>query len=86
MNVDEASKKVWEDTLSTFEGDAMKSLSNPEDRQAFTELINDWRRLGEPTLKKLSLNQPWNMPLYFALSAAVLNRREINELKKLIQG
>jgi hypothetical protein len=81
--LEEASKEVCEDSLSRFEGDAMKALSNPEDRQALSDLISDWRRLGEHTLLKLSLNQPWNMPLYFAFSAAVLNRSEINELKRI---
>ncbi|MGD0805496.1 MAG: hypothetical protein ABSA11_15660 [Candidatus Bathyarchaeia archaeon] len=80
--VEEASRKVCEDSLWRFEGDAMKALTNPEDHQALVDLINEWKRLGEHTLRKLSLNEPWNMPLYFALSAAVLNRREINELKK----
>ena len=84
-SLEEASKKVFEDNLARFEGDAMKALSNSEDRQALTELIEEWRRLGEPALLKLSMNQPWNMPLYFALSAAILNRREINELKKSLK-
>jgi len=44
--------------------------------------ISEWKRLGPATLQKLSMNQPWNMPIYFALSAAIPNRREINELKK----
>ncbi len=85
MNVEEASKKVWEDSLSRFEGDAMKALLNPEDCLALADMINEWKRLGESTVLKLSMNQPWNMPLYFALSAAVLNRREINELKKSLK-
>jgi hypothetical protein len=85
LNFEEASKKVFEDNLARFEGDAMKALSNSEDRQALTELIEEWRRLGEPALLKLSMNQPWNMPLYFALSAAILNRREINELRKSLK-
>ncbi|MGD0805146.1 MAG: hypothetical protein ABSA11_13860 [Candidatus Bathyarchaeia archaeon] len=82
MDLEEASKKVFEDAMNRFENDAMKTLSNQEDREALAELIVEWRRLGERTLLKLSMNQPWNMPLYFALSAAVLNRREINRLRK----
>jgi hypothetical protein len=34
MNVNETSKKGWEDSLSRFKGDAMKALSNPENREA----------------------------------------------------
>ncbi|MGD0805452.1 MAG: hypothetical protein ABSA11_15440 [Candidatus Bathyarchaeia archaeon] len=79
---EEASRKVWEDSLWRFEGEAMKALSDPGDRQALTDMINEWKRLGESTLLKLSQNQPWNMPLYFALSAAILNRREIIRLRK----
>jgi hypothetical protein len=60
----------------------MKALTTSEDREALADLINDWKRLGEHTLLRLSLNQPWNMPLYFAISAAVLNRREIMEFRK----
>jgi len=85
MNVEEASKKVFEDNMERFERQAMKALLNQEDRTALTDLISDWKRLGEHTFKELSLNQPLNMPLYFALSAAVLNRREINDLKKSVK-
>jgi hypothetical protein len=86
MNFEEASRKIWEDSIDRFERHSMEALRDPEDRKALADMISEWKRLGETTLVKLSLNQPWNMPLYFALSAAVLNRREINELKKNLKA
>ena len=86
MNIEEASKKVFEENMMRFENDTKKALINPEDRKALEDMISEWKRLGEPTLLKLSMNQPWNMPQYFALSAAILNRREINELRKSLKS
>ena len=80
-DTEEASRKVWDENMARFERDSLKALTDPEDRQAFLDMIAGWKRLGLPTLHKLSMNQPWNMPLYFALSASILNRREINQLK-----
>ena len=82
MSIEEASRKVFEDLLIRFERDTKEVFTAPEDSEALADMISEWRRLGDHTLRKLSMNQPWNMPLYFALAAAVLNRREINELRK----
>lgn len=78
---EKASRRIWEEDLSQFERTCMKSLTSPEDRQALTDLIADWESLGDPTLMRLAMNQPWSMPLFFTLSASILDRREINELK-----
>jgi hypothetical protein len=85
MSTEEASKKVFNDLVSRFEKDTMEVFTAPEDREVLADMISEWKRLGPKSLQKLSMNQPWNMPLYFALSAAVLNRREINELKKRLK-
>jgi len=85
MSTEEASKKVFNDLVSRFEKDTKEVFTAPEDREALADMISEWKRLGPKSLQKLSMNQPWNMPLYFALSAAVLNRREINELKKRLK-
>ena len=68
--------------MTLFEHETDKVFTDPSDREALADMIGEWRRLGPNTLKKLSMNEIWNMPLYFALSAAILNRREINELKR----
>ena len=86
MFIEEASRKVFDDNMARFERDSMKALTDPQDREALAELVGEWRRLGDHTLRKLSMNQLWNMPLYFALSAAILNRRMINELKKGVKS
>jgi len=80
--LEEASKKLFNDLVAGFEKDTAKVFTASEDREALAEMISEWKRLGPATLQKLSMNQPWNMPIYFALSATILNRREINELKK----
>ena len=86
MSVEEASRKVFNDLVSGFERDTAKVFTAPKDREALADMISEWKRLGPSTLQKLSMNQPWNMPLYFALSATILNRREINELKKQLRA
>jgi hypothetical protein len=82
LSVEEASRKVFDDLVTGFERDTAKVFTASEDREALAEMISEWRRLGPATLQKLSMNQPWNMPLYFALSATILNRRGIKELRK----
>jgi hypothetical protein len=82
MSIEEATRKVFEDDLKRFEKDTQKVFTALEDREALAAMISEWRRLGPTTLQRLSMNRPWDMPIYFALSAAILNRREINELKK----
>jgi hypothetical protein len=72
MSIEEASKKVFNDLVSGFERDTAKVFNDPEDREALRGMIEEWKRLGPATLQKLSLNQPWNMPLYFALSPRAL--------------
>jgi hypothetical protein len=85
MSIEEASKKVFNDLITRFERNAENVFTAPEDREALADLISEWKRLGERTLQKLSMNQPWNMPLYFPLAAAVINRKEINELGKSLK-
>ena len=85
MSLEEASRKVFADTMTLYEHQTEKVFTANEDRQALADMIEEWKRLGPTTLQKLSMNQPWNMPIYFALSAAVLNRREINELRKMVE-
>ena len=85
VTTEEASRNVFEDSLKSYERATEKVFTDPEDRKALADMISEWRRLGPETLCRLSMNQPWNMPLYFALSAAVLNRREINELREHIK-
>lgn len=85
MSIEEASKKVFDEMIARFERDTEKVFTAPEDREALADMIGEWKRLGPKTLQKLSMNQPWNMPLYFAFSAAILNRMEINELRKSLK-
>ena len=82
MSIEEASKKIFDEIMMRFEHDTGMVFTTPEDSEALADMIGDWKRLGLKTLQKLSLNQPWNMPLYFALSSAILNRCEINELSR----
>ncbi len=84
MSIEEASIKVFNEMMTRFERDTERVFTAPEDREALADMILEWKRLGPKTLQKLSMNQPWNMPLYFALSAAILNRREIDKLRKLM--
>jgi len=85
MSIEEAARKVFEETMTRFEHDTSMVFTTQEDREALADMIGEWKRLGPKTLQKLSMNQPWNMPLYFALAAAILNRREINELRKSLK-
>ena len=82
VTVEEASRKVFEDKVKIFERATVNVFADLEDRRALTDMINEWRRLGPETLRKLSRDEPWNMPLYFALSAAILNRKEITRMSK----
>ncbi len=85
MSIEEAAKKVFDEMMTRFERDTSMVFTALEDREALADMMSEWKRLGPKTLQKLSMNQPWNMPLYFALSAAILNRREINELRKSLK-
>ena len=53
MSLEEASRKVFADTMTLYEHQTEKVFMAPEDREALSDMIEEWKRLGTTTLQKL---------------------------------
>ena len=75
----------FNELIERFKRDAEKVFTGPEDVEALNDMIWEWERLGSSSLKKLAMGEIWNFPLYISLASAILNRREVNGLRKSLK-
>jgi hypothetical protein len=78
----EEADPYFKELIRRFLRDSNKAFTDQEDAKALLDMVKEWERLGPRALHKLAMGEIWNFPLYISLASAILNRREINGLRR----